>query len=215
MHSAAITTITLLASASLAHAQLFYVSQERRVSAGTDGPSESFSSDGLGLFDAEATSEFPPGSAFATASQTSTLGLGSITATGQTFADALNAFPASSFTGLDVTFDLNDPGDFAFDGSLFFADIGDARVILFGPGEDEEIFRLGFIPGSDFDFVQSLNIDGQLEAGRYRLLAQGFGQSNGEFDLAGGFDFTFSVTPAPGAGALFACSIFMVRRRRA
>ena len=199
--------------AAQANAQLFYVSQERSVSARTDDSIQTFASDATGLFDDSASSSFPEGSAFASATQTSTLGLGSIVAFGDTAAGALNAFVANSSTVLDVTFDLAGPSAFTFEGVLSFVDVNDARITLFEESGDE-IFRVGFQPNG-IDFVGSLSTSGTLDAGRYRLLATGVADNGSVFDPAGGFDFSFSVVPAPGTGALFACSIFMTRRRRA
>ena len=210
MSRALVIVGTVLGATSFSHAQISYVSQSRSVNAFSSGPNQSIASTDFGLFDALATSAFPEEGALSTASQTSTLGIDSITATASTSAEALNGFSSSSSTFFSVTFDIAFEAEFFFDGSLFVSQFGDSSLLLSGPSG--EVLRLGEIPGSSF--VQGLETDGVFEPGRYSLVARGFGRSSSDIGDAGGFNFTLSVVPAPGAGALFACSIFMTRRRR-
>ncbi|MEM1424896.1 MAG: hypothetical protein AAGH64_12955 [Planctomycetota bacterium] len=214
------SALILCGSAPSAIAQIGFVSQSRSVSASTDGPDEMFSSAGLGLFEGDALSEFPDGSAFAAASQTSFLSPTEISGVGEGRGEQINAFRSVAESILEVTFLVDEPLEYTFVGSSGFAEVflGAATVVLTGPDDFVTGIRPIFVgPGLDPDVINSIDETGVLQPGEYtlRAVAQRVPEPFGG-QVNGRFDFSLTIVPAPGVVTLLiAGGVVGTRRRRA
>ncbi len=204
----------LLVASSGAHAQIQYLTQERSVSAVTTAMSDAHAATDFSPFTASAFVEDLNESSFGSASQDSTLGDMVIAASGGASADALNAFPAGASSDFEVTFQISQPLEFAFVGSIFSSSVGSDISFSFTGPDGEDVVFLGFT--DDFEFIQFADVTGTLQPGEYRLAVFATGFSGGEIDGAGDYDFTLTVSPAPGASVVLLSGLaFLTRRRRA
>ena len=207
------TLAALLLATPLAGAQIEYLLQDRYVEiyatlpGGDDGMLTS--SSGMGGFDATLSEWLgnAQGSAWAYATQTSSLQAGAMHATGA--ADGSSGPPVGSSsglgrTGLSVNFRLTEAVDYTLDFSVFSEF---ANYSFTGPSLD-------IVKGFDFALSDpGVHLSGTLGPGDYAfdIAIESGAEAQG---IGSNFDFSFVVVPAPGGVGVLALGVLATARRR-
>lgn len=192
----------VLAGAGLAHAQIQYVSQTRSVSAATQAGTESYTFAGVGPWGSSASSDYPLGQVYSSASQTSDLRTDAISFALSAQNHYHNGYPVSSSSSLNVTFSLAVATPY----ELVMQSLYVSSSLTLARGSTV-IFQ-----HSSSTTQAPLDVVGTLQAGSYQMTVQ----SEGAVALgASSVDATLYIPSPASAGVLLLGPIALGLRRRA